>query len=77
METVTISKKEYQELLEAKARIQILKKTMTEDLFSPPPTRDATTIVSEMRKTGKYSDTFIESLHRGMERSAYFKRSKK
>ena len=73
MQTVTISKKEYQELIEKKLRYEYLHQIIEEDIFSPPPTKDVNKIIKAFQETGLYNRKFIDSLEKGLKRSAYFK----
>lgn len=41
-------------------------------VFEEPLSRDKKKIIAEFRKTGRYSDEFIESLAKGLEKSNYF-----
>ena len=73
MQTVTISKKEYQELIEKKLRYEYLHQIIEEDIFSSPPTKDVKKIIKAFQETGLYSRKFIDSLEKGLKRSSYFK----
>lgn len=73
MQTVTISKKEYEELIEKKLRYEYLHRIIEEDIFSPPPTKDIKEIINAFKKSGLYNQKFIDSLEKGLKRSAYFK----
>jgi hypothetical protein len=73
MQTVTISKKEYQELIEKKLRYEYLHHIIEENIFSPPPTKDVKKIIKAFQKTGLYNPKFIDSLEKGLKRSSYFK----
>lgn len=73
MQTVTISKKEYEDLIEKKLRYDYLHHIIEEDIFSPPPTKDIKTIVKAFQNTGLYNEKFISSLEKGLKRSSYFK----
>jgi hypothetical protein len=73
MATVTISKKEYRELLEKKLRYEYLRQIMEADIFAPPSTRNHKEILAALRKTKKYNQEFLQSVARGLERSSYFK----
>ena len=73
MQTVTISKKEYEELVEKKLRYEHLHQIIEGDIFSPPPTRDIKELIKAFQKTGLYNQRFIDSLEKGLKRSAYFK----
>ncbi|MDP3296034.1 MAG: hypothetical protein Q8N09_00305 [Thermodesulfovibrionia bacterium] len=73
MQTVTISKKEYQELIEKKLRYEYLHQIIEDDIFSPPPTKDTKEIIYAFKKTGLYNQKFIDSLEKGLKHSSYFK----
>ena len=73
MQTVTISKKQYEELIEKKLRYEYLHQIIESDIFSPPPTKDIKEIISAFKKTGLYNQKFIDSLKKGIKRSSYFK----
>ena len=73
MQTVTISKKEYEELIEKKLRYEYLHQIIENDIFSPPPTKDIKEIINAFKKTGLYKEKFIASLEKGMKRASYFK----
>ena len=44
-----------------------------EDIFSPPPIRDAKKVIREFRATKRYSEAFLKSFEKGLSRSSYFK----
>ncbi len=73
MSTITIPKKEYQELLDAKLRYDYLRQLLDSDLFGPPPTKSKKTVIASFRKTGKYNQKFLKSLANGLKRSDYLK----
>ena len=73
MSTITISKKEYQELIEKKFRYDYLRQIIEEDIFSSPPTLDIKEILTAFKKTKKYNQKFLKSLEKGLNRSSYFK----
>ena len=54
MPAVTISKKEYQELVEKKLKYERLREVLAEDIFEPPPTRSRKTILSAFKATRTY-----------------------
>ncbi len=43
--------------------------------FEQPPTRDPEYIISELKKSGRYNQKFIESVSRGLRKSTYFKKT--
>ena len=72
MSTVTITKTQYEAL---KARAEAYERIIcatSEELFSPPPTRDVKKVVGAMRETKQYSDAFLKSLEKGLSRSKHF-----
>ena len=73
MSKITISKKEYQRLLDRALRYEYIRQLLEKDFFSPPPTRNSKTIIKEFRGTKKYNKKFLESLEKGLKRSSYFK----
>lgn len=74
MQTVTIAKNEYRELLDKKLRYEYLRQIMLgQDIFKAPPTRKSRDVIRDFKATGKYNQKFIESLARGLKRSSYFK----
>jgi len=75
MVNVTISQKEYQQLLDTKLRYEYLRGVFDRNLFSPPPTKSGKAVISAFRKTGKYNEKFLKSIARGLQRSSYFKKT--
>lgn len=74
MTTITISKKEYQKLLDKSLRYEYLRQLMESDIFSAPPTKNIGEIVSAFKGIGKYNQQFINALGKGLGRSSYFKK---
>ena len=76
MNNITISKKQYQKLLEKDLRYEHLQQIVREkeDIFASPPTRDVKEILSAFRETKLYSSQFLKSLEKGLKRSSYFKK---
>jgi hypothetical protein len=70
--TITIPKKEYQQLAEKALRFDSMCEIVENDLFSPPPTKDVEHIMRTFRNIGKYNKKFIEGLEKGLVRSLYF-----
>ena len=77
MDTITIPKKQYQNLLERAFRYDYLAGIVKrkENIFSPPPTRDIDEIAGSFRAANLYSPAFIKSLEKGLKRSDHFNRS--
>ena len=73
MTTITIPKKEYQTLTEKALRYDYLKKVLKEDIFSSPPVKSTKMVMREFGETGRYNKKFLESLEKGLKRSAHFK----
>lgn len=74
MDTVVISKKEYQELFEKKLRYEYLCQIIEEDFFAPPPAKSVEEIIKTFRQTKLYKQEFLKSLEKGLRRSSYFKK---
>ncbi len=78
MDTITISKKEYQTLIDRALKYEYLASIVKKDenFFECPPVKNAKRVVSEFRKTKLYSEKFLNSLEGGLKRSSYFQTSK-
>ncbi|MDI6602842.1 MAG: hypothetical protein QME57_01840 [Patescibacteria group bacterium] len=76
VESVTISKKEYQKLLEKAFKYEYLSQILKEkkDIFASPPTRKIKEIIKSFRETKLYSPQFLKSLEKGLKRSSYFQK---
>ena len=72
MPTVTIPKKEYQELVEKRLRYEHLRAMVEEEIFSPPPTRSRKEILKALKDVKKYPQEFLKSVARGLKRSPHF-----
>jgi len=73
MSTVTISKKEYEKLLDQKLRFEYLRQIIEGDIFASPPTKSRKKIIGAFRNTKRYNGAFLASLERGLRRSSYFR----
>ena len=73
MATITISKNEYSELVESKMRYESLRMIIAEDVFASPPTKNTKEILGAFESVGKYGKLFVNSLKKGLKRSAHFK----
>ena len=73
MTTITISKKEYEKLVEAKLRYDYLRQGIEDDLFCPPPTHNTREVVRQFTGIKKYNKEFLKSLEKGLRRSAHFR----
>ena len=75
-DTITISEKEYQKLLEKALRYEYLFQILKEkdDIFAPSPTREVKEVVRSFKATGLYSSQFLKGLEKGLRRSSYFKK---
>lgn len=74
MSTITISKKEYCDLMEKKLRYDYLQQLMKEDIFSSPPKKNIREIISAFKETKKYNKNFIKGIEKGLSRSSYFRK---
>lgn len=73
MSTITISKREYKDLIDKKIRYEKLRAVVEEDIFASPPTKNATEVTEAFKATGKYSRKFLTGLAKGLKRSSYFR----
>ena len=73
MATISIPKKEYQQLVHKALRYDYINNLLKEDIFSSPPTKNIREIVKAFGKTKLYSNAFLKSLDRGLRRSSCFK----
>ena len=73
MATVTIQKKEYQELIEKKMKYEYLRQVVEGDVFSAPVIKDRKEIIKAFKKSNLHNKSFIASLQKGLRRSAYFR----
>ena len=76
MNTITITKKEYQKLAEKALRYEYLANIIKEekDVFSSPPTKNIKEIITSFKQTNLYSPAFLKSMEKGLKRSSYFKK---
>ena len=72
MASVTISKKEYEKLVEQAFRYEYLQQLLKEDVFASPPKKNVKDIMTGFNATKRYSKTFLKSLEKGLKRSSYF-----
>lgn len=72
MNTITIPKKEYNNLLDARLRYEYVRRILADDIFSPPPTKKRTDVMRTFAATKKYNPKFLKSLEKGLKRSSYF-----
>lgn len=72
IDTITIPKREYQELLEKKFRYEYLRQIIEEDIFASPPTKNSEEVIKAFRQTKLYNQKFLKSLEKGLKRSSYF-----
>ena len=73
MSVVTIPKREYNALLDAKLRYEYMRHILDADPFSSPPLWSRKKIVKEFRIAKIYSASFLKSLEKGLKRSSYFR----
>ncbi len=72
MSTITISKKEYEKLVDNATRYEYLRQALKSDIFSKPPVNSRRKILTAFEDTKKYNDAFLNSLSKGLKRSSYF-----
>ena len=52
--------------------VHVLFEVDSELIAEPPPIRNMDTIIEKMKATGKYNESFLNSLRKGMEKSRTF-----
>lgn len=72
METITITKKEYRKLRSQAKAYEKLAKGFFENVVKDPIDE----VVSDFKKTGIYSDEFLDDLGSGLRKSTYAKSRK-
>lgn len=72
MSTVTITKTQYEALKRRAEAYERIVSATSEELFSPPPTRDVKKVIFAMRKTKRYSEAFLKSLEGGLSQTRHF-----
>ena len=72
MITVTLPKSKYQVLKKRAEAYELILNIIEDDLFSPPLTWNRRKIVNEFKKTGLYSQKFIDNPEKSLQRSSYF-----
>lgn len=72
--TITISKKKYENLVEKSHYYDFFRKALKENIFCPPQEKNVEEVIKAFKKTKKYSIDFIKSLEKGLKRSSYFNR---
>lgn len=73
MSTITIPKKEYKKLVEQNMRYEYARFIFQEDIFSPPPSRNAGEVIRAFKGVKKYSAKFLKGLEKGLRRSPHFR----
>lgn len=73
MNTITLTKNEYERLAQKALCYDYLHELMKGDFFASPPVKNGKKIIEEFSKTGFYNDKFLASLEKGLKRSSYFK----
>jgi hypothetical protein len=73
MATITVPKKEYQQLLDKALRYEYLRQLMERDIFSPPQSQNSKEVVEAFKNTGLYNQAFLKSSKKGLMRSSHFK----
>lgn len=71
METITLTKKEYDELRRKALSYDYLRGLMAEDVFAPPPVKNAKKVIKEFAAAKRYDQKFLKSLEKGLKRSNY------
>jgi len=61
MTTITVPKKEYQQLLDRALRYEYLRQLMEGDIFSPPPAKTAGKLLKSFKNTELYNQEFLKA----------------
>ena len=72
MVTITITKKEYEKLVDAKLRFEYVRHVLADNIFSAPPVKSVHSVIKNFRATKRYNKAFLRSLEQGLKRSDYF-----
>jgi len=73
MNKITISEKDYRELVETKLRYKYMRDLVEGDLFSAPPIKNVNEVIQSFKNTKKYKNSFLKSIEKGLKRSSFFK----
>ena len=73
MNKITISEKDYRELVETKLRYKYVCDLIEGDLFSAPPTKNVNEVIRSFKDTKKYNQSFLKSIEKVLKRSSFFK----
>jgi len=76
MDTITLPKKIYSDLLEKAMRYQYVASILQneDNVFGPPPVKSVQQLVKAFSSAGHYSKSFIASLEKGLKHSNYFQK---
>ncbi|MEK7538569.1 MAG: hypothetical protein AAB552_01880 [Patescibacteria group bacterium] len=70
--TVSLTKAEYADLTSRAKAYDLIISLAQKEVAHVPPVRSTKRIITELKKTTRYSQDFLKSLERGFERSAHF-----
>ncbi|MDO8604740.1 MAG: hypothetical protein Q7K40_05110 [bacterium] len=70
--TVSLTKVEYSDLTSRAKAYDMIVSLVQKEVAFIPPVRSTKKIISELKKTEKYSQDFLKSIERGFQRSAHF-----
>lgn len=73
MQKITIPKREYDVLIDAKLRYDYLREVVEGNIFSPPAIRNVKDIIVSFKNAGLYKKAFLKSIEKGLKRSASFR----
>ncbi|OGZ44825.1 MAG: hypothetical protein A3J54_00620 [Candidatus Ryanbacteria bacterium RIFCSPHIGHO2_02_FULL_45_13b] len=72
LNTVTIPKTEYKRLKQIAGHYETIQRVVESDFFAEPPTKNATEVIKELRKTKRYTKPFLQSVSHGLKESSHF-----
>ena len=64
MDTITLSKEEYDQLVRKALYYDYLHQLLKEDIFACPPTKKVKKIIDSFAETGAYNENFLKSLEK-------------
>ncbi|MEK7192988.1 MAG: hypothetical protein AAB682_02520 [Patescibacteria group bacterium] len=72
MVTITITKREYENLVEKKLYFDYMQALMKEKIFSPPNIKSSKSVIATLQATKKYNKKFLDDVRDGLSRSKFF-----
>ncbi|HAS84516.1 MAG TPA: hypothetical protein DCS23_00360 [Candidatus Yonathbacteria bacterium] len=70
--TISLSKTEYVDLTSRAKAYDMIVSLVQKEVSFVPPVRSTKKIISELKKTERYSQDFLKSVEKGFKRSTHF-----